>query len=231
MRAAATATVLLLLVVLAAAASTPWEVHAPDLEAILPTNPAEFPTIPPEPTPAASAPAPEEYLNSTAQDIIALVLGLLCLALLAWLGVALGRRLRDRYVPEGAGHEPTPAGTTAPGADPDLLAEAVRDAAERALERVERARGVPRDAVVAAWVALEDAAAEHGSARDPAHTTTEFTTTLLATTSAPATDVATLRGLYQRARFTSRPVTDDDVAAAQAALAAIARALQPQGTP
>jgi hypothetical protein len=79
--------------------------------------------------------------------------------------------------------------------------------------------------VIAAWVALEDEAAFQGAARDPAQTPTEFTTALLAHTPAPAEAVATLRGLYHRARFTSRPIGADDVRRAREALTAIAEAI------
>ncbi len=83
----------------------------------------------------------------------------------------------------------------------------------------------PGDAVIAAWVALEHEAALQGAERRAAQTSTEFTAELLAATPAPADAVATLRALYQRARFTRRPITAADVAAARTALGSIAAAL------
>ncbi|WP_170177044.1 DUF4129 domain-containing protein [Myceligenerans xiligouense] len=225
------ATVLVVLVVLAAAATTPWVVSPPDMAAILPSSPAEFPDVPPEPTAAATGVPSENVLDHTARNVIGVVATVLLLVLLAWLGTVLGRRLRDRYAPETDVPRQDPAGANAITVTPDELASQLRDAVQDALAHVDRAGGVPRDAVVAAWVALEGAAATRGAERDPAHTPTEFTTALLAATPAPAADIRTLRGLYQRARFTTRPVSDDDVAAARTALAGIARALDPAGRP
>ncbi|GAB4085562.1 hypothetical protein GCM10028784_21920 [Myceligenerans cantabricum] len=225
MRRTVAATVLLVLVVLAAAATTPWELSAPHLPAILPSSPTDPPSVPPAPTGAATSPPLENDLDPTARAALLVVLSVLLLAFLAWLGTVLGRRLRDRYLPETDVPRHAPAGSATPVTATELAA-AVQDAAERALHTVDQAAR-PRDAVVAAWVALEEAAADHDAARDPADTPTEFTGTVLAATAAPAADVATLRGLYQRARFTSRPVTAADVATARTALAHIARALDP----
>lgn len=225
-----TATVLLAMVVLAAAATTPWTASTPELPAILPSNPARFPSAPAQPTTAATAP-PTDVLDDTSRDILAIVAIILLVALLAWIGVALGRRLQDRYAPEPETPRTTTTGEPAVTAAPDVVTAQLKDRVQQALTAVDQARAVPRDAVVAAWVALEDAAAAHGTTRDPAHTPTEFTTAVLAATPAPAADIATLRGLYQRARFTSHPVTDDDVTTARRALSGIAHALDPAGTP
>ncbi|WP_053205864.1 DUF4129 domain-containing protein [Jiangella muralis] len=74
-------------------------------------------------------------------------------------------------------------------------------------------------AVVAAWLALESAAAGSGAPRDPAQTPTEFTAALLRRHHADEDAVATLLGLYHRARFAARPdLGPDDVAAARRAL-------------
>jgi uncharacterized protein DUF4129 len=101
-----------------------------------------------------------------------------------------------------------------------------RAAAQARAELTARAGGPPGDAVVAAWLRLEEAAANEGAGRRPHQTATEFTTALLAhyTTSEPALDE--LRRLYQRARFgPPGQVTEVDAAAAVAALDRILRAL------
>jgi hypothetical protein len=89
-----------------------------------------------------------------------------------------------------------------------------------------RAGGPPSDAVQQAWLALESAAAHSGTPRSPDQTPTEFTGAVLAAHAVDATAVATLRGLYQRARF-GRPdtVTEADADAAIAALDRIAATL------
>lgn len=90
----------------------------------------------------------------------------------------------------------------------------------------QRAGGPPSDAVQAAWLALEQAAAECGTTRRPHQTPTEFTSAVLAEHDVDDTALATLRGLYQRARF-GQPdsVTESDADAAVAALERIADAL------
>lgn len=109
----------------------------------------------------------------------------------------------------------------------------LRRAAETArTELAARAGGPPGDAVIAAWLRLEETAEHEGAGRKPHETATEFTTTLLAryTTSEPALDE--LRVLYQRARF-GRPgeVTEADVSAAIGALDRILHALANSATP
>jgi len=109
----------------------------------------------------------------------------------------------------------------------------LRRAAETArIELAARDGGPPGDAVIAAWLTLEEAAAHEGAGRKPHETATEFTAALLSryTTSEPALDE--LRVLYQRARF-GRPgeVTEDDVRTAAAALDRILHALANAATP
>jgi hypothetical protein len=65
----------------------------------------------------------------------------------------------------------------------------------------ERPAGPPSDAVVAAWLRLEEAAAGSGVPRLDHETPTEFTGALLVRYEVDTDAAATLRGLYQRARF------------------------------
>lgn len=126
---------------------------------------------------------------------------------------------------------------TAPGdvsvhAAEDPVAPELREAVERAHHDLRAPDADPHDAVVAAWVALERAAERAGTRRDPAQTPTEFTTTVLASTRADADAVATLRGLYHRARFGEAPLGERDLDDARAALARIAADLAThQGRP
>jgi hypothetical protein len=73
---------------------------------------------------------------------------------------------------------------------------------------------VPSDAVVAAWLQLEEAAAESGLVRPPAQTPAEFTVTVLAATRADEAATLELLQLYHRARFSRHPVGPAEVAAA-----------------
>lgn len=81
-----------------------------------------------------------------------------------------------------------------------------------------RAAGPPRDAIIAAWVAIEDAADRAGMPRRPAQTPTEHATAVLRRTGADAAPTQRLLRLYQRARFSAAEPTDQDVAAAAQAL-------------
>ena len=118
---------------------------------------------------------------------------------------------------------------------PDEPREVALDAAQFSTEDIEdtvalaRARmaaaRTPSDAVVAAWLAFEEAAATRGWVREPHQTTTEFTAMLLANSPAPPEPVATLRGQYQRVRFGGHFPSDDDVAITSAALGDIAQHL------
>lgn len=71
----------------------------------------------------------------------------------------------------------------------------------------------PRDAVIAAWLALEEAAP-----RMPHQTPTEFTDDL-------HVDASVLKDLYQRARFGNQKVTEQDVETAKQELGRIVREL------
>lgn len=106
-----------------------------------------------------------------------------------------------------------------PAAGGALLRSAIA-AAQRDLAA--RPAGPPSDAVVAAWLRLEQAAADSGAPRAAHQTPTEFTSALLAQHVRDQAAVEDLRGLYQRARFgRSGAITAADAEQAQAALGAI----------
>jgi len=110
-----------------------------------------------------------------------------------------------------------------------LTPQEVTDAVDEALRRLDEAK-TPTDAVIAAWLALEQTAARHKLTRDPAQTVTEFTALLLANSAVPPDDTAVLRSLYLRARFSGLPTTSADVQRARAALEHTARALEPKAS-
>lgn len=85
---------------------------------------------------------------------------------------------------------------------------------EKALQEfTEHPNRPPRDAVIAAWLALEET-----KQRLPHQTPTEFTNAL-------GVDAAILKDLYQRARFGHEEVTRDQAAEAQQELGRIIREL------
>ncbi|WP_050758179.1 DUF4129 domain-containing protein [Xylanimonas cellulosilytica] len=213
---------LLAVVVGGAAAGEYWRLDptaAPTFDApVLPPPPP-----PPDPAPSMLPVPPGTGAGSTPWFLLALLV-LAVVLLLLGTAYAVRQMLAGRAEPM-----PEPM-------DPDILVSGVHaaagtidlpvlvDAVEAALARLDAA-GTPTDAVVAAWVLLEEAAAAHGWERHPSQTSTEFTAQLLDVSPAPPEHTATLRGLYQRARFTDHPVTPEHVAQARTALAAIARAL------
>jgi hypothetical protein len=102
----------------------------------------------------------------------------------------------------------------------DPSASWVARATKRAMSEMDRRLGgPPSDAVIAAWVQLEEAAAAGGTGRAPHQTPSEFTETVLYQHNADAEALKDLRKLYHRARF-GKPetVTPEDVTAARTAL-------------
>ena len=91
----------------------------------------------------------------------------------------------------------------------------LKEAVVAARDLLVREGGRPRDAVIEAWVTLENAA-DH--TRAPHETATEFTVGLLEKENADEAALRELRTLYQRARFSQDPVDDDSVTRARAAL-------------
>jgi low affinity Fe/Cu permease len=102
-------------------------------------------------------------------------------------------------------------------------AETIRRGLDAAAERLDEPR-IPRDAIILAWLGLQEAAEDSGVVRRGPETPTEFTTRVFTTLRADGTpvDVAAaheLLNLYLRARFDSHPTTAEDVAQARTALA------------
>lgn len=209
-------------VVLGAASATPWIVTLtlPTFGRVAPTP--QIPQLTVEPQRPAER---DDTLVHALQNAAATLFVVLLAALVAYGLYRLVRRLREAWLPEDEQVavdrlEDSDVTGEALSVDISSLATAVARADAHLAGIAE-----PGDAVIAAWVALEDEAALQGTGRDPAQTATEFTTVLLEHTPAPPDAVAVLRGLYHRARFTARPVTAEDVRSARVSLARIAREL------
>ncbi|TXR55790.1 DUF4129 domain-containing protein [Quadrisphaera setariae] len=218
-----------LLVVLAAAAEglTTPSGRTPSLPgAPLPTP---TPTRPPTTlTPSAGGQA----LDVPGWLVAALVA--VVVALVAVVVVLVVRRLLQRRASREEVLDPLDDATAASGAV--LAAPVVRRGIARSLEVLQAPRDLD-DAVVCAWLGLEEAAADAGVARAPAETPTEFTGRLLSRVPADREAVEVLRALYSRARFGARPGAtssrsveqdDDDAERARAALRALARSWDAQ---
>ena len=213
---------LVTVVVLGAATATPWRLSTPQLsvpEISTPeqNTPTSSATPSPPPPPTQQPPTDNRWLAVIAVIFLALLVATL-LTFVARQLLAL-RRAHTRGQPDSL-----TGGTTADSLGEDVDLPEIQDAVTRALAHLD-GHARPRDAVVAAWVALEEAAERAGTRKDPAQTPTEFAGTVLAATPAPPAAVARLRTLYQRARFTDRPIDRPAVAQAREALADIARSL------
>ncbi|NMF29340.1 DUF4129 domain-containing protein [Cellulosimicrobium aquatile] len=215
-------TALALAAVLAAATSAPWSWDAPTWISDLardPTGP------PPENVPQEAPTAPQELetpLDATGMSFDAYLLWFLGAVVLVVL-VVLARRHLPRLLARRRHRDLLLArpGDTALLAQDQVVPE-LRDAVHRVRAHLSTPDADPHDAVVAAWVALEHAAARAGTRRDPAQTPTEFTTAVLTSTPADPHAVATLRRLYHRARFGENPLGTTDLDAARHALTRIA---------
>ncbi|AMM19067.1 hypothetical protein AX769_01595 [Frondihabitans sp. PAMC 28766] len=93
----------------------------------------------------------------------------------------------------------------------------LRRGLQRALDVLDGSRR-PTDAIIEAWLGLQEAAEDAGFQRQSAETPTEFTTRILRQVDVDPTALATLRRLYLAVRFGDRTGTDADVAEARAAL-------------
>lgn len=204
----ALAAVVSLAVVLGAALAGPWQMASLDA----PRDDAASETATPTPTPTAPAETPPpadqdaSLQPSTIAVILLVIVGLLVLGYLAGRLMRLESGTRNQRVPTAVAIDPAIA------LEPDLPALRRGVAAARSV-LVEH--NDPDDAIIAAWLALESAAASSGVVRARSATPTEFTASVLDSTRAdPAATRALLR-LYQRARFGRIDgVTSADVAAA-----------------
>jgi len=112
-----------------------------------------------------------------------------------------------------------PGGMIVDGADPRL--PEMQRGLETALARLDEIAD-PGNAVIAAWIALEEAAAESGVARTPSQTPTEFTMSILELLNADPVAATTLLRLYHRVRFAHHRPSASDVTAARASLIRLA---------
>jgi hypothetical protein len=106
--------------------------------------------------------------------------------------------------------------------EPEPDTPALRTGIELALQILDAQRD-PADAVVRAWLGLQETAEESGIVRRAAETPTEFTSRILSYAFADDRAVRTLLRLYLRTRFGDHPATAEDVAAVREALRELVR--------
>ena len=166
--------------------------------------------------PSGSAPAPGPKLASGSGHFPLWIVWVLLAARIVGAGLLLwrwwlGRRSAEAGAPAG----PAIAAVGAAPAQPDV--PDLRTGIERALATLDETRE-PADAVVRAWLGLQETAESSGIIRRPSETPTELTARILGGALTDDRAVRTLLRLYLRTRFGNHPVTTEDVAAVRAAL-------------
>jgi len=213
---------LLTLIVLGSAAGSQFRIRFPDIHFTV--EPPEFDMLggvgEAPPTDGAMPMAPN--LGRNIGILLVAIAALVLLGIVAYFTARFFWKRRGRLRDGMAAVVEEPAVDSEPV---QFSRQDVADIVATAQSRMAQA-GNPSDAVVAGWLAFEEAAATRGWVREPHETTTEFTDRLLAKSPVPAKSVATLRSLYQKVRFGSRVPTESDVAAAHTALTEIAESLR-----
>ena len=214
--AIAVATALVLLIVVGAALTGGWSTH-----------PAPGPTASIQPMPTLIDPSTEPPLqeptpappNQTVQRALTTALAAAGALLAAFLAYRIALWVRRTLLPWLAAQRDRPP-PVAPGAGIQLDAvplTELRTATAHAETLLRDGEHSP-DAIIAAWLALEEAAGRSGATRAPAQTPTEFTIEVLAATPATPAAVTELLGLFHLARFAHTETTADNIAAARTAL-------------
>lgn len=160
--------------------------------------------------------------------IVVIVIVLVAIGLLAliwrWLR---GRRLPAAAERTGASVHATTQQVVTPASEPEP--QKLLSGIELALEVLDEERE-PADAIVRAWLGLQETAEESGIVRRAAETPTEFTSRILSRAFADDRALRTLLRLYLRTRFGDHVVTAAEVAEVRAALRSLVSSWQPTGS-
>lgn len=152
----------------------------------------------------ADVPTSDPFIVTLVEFAMKLVLAVVVVIVL----VALGRALLDRW----RGRDRTEDQVAEADVLPDVLLEGALEG-ERQL-----ARGTPGNAVIAAWVALEDAVRGAGVRDDDSRTAAELVTAVLRSHRVDRAPLDVLAALYREARFSRHPITEEQRTAAREAL-------------
>ena len=109
--------------------------------------------------------------------------------------------------------------------EPEPDAPTIRRGFAHALAILDEERE-PHDAIVKAWLGLQEAAEESGIQRRGAETPTEFTLRIIGRVPTDRPAITTLLNSYLRVRFGEHPATDADVETARAAFRTLAASWQ-----
>ncbi|WP_460795014.1 DUF4129 domain-containing protein [Microbacterium sp. GXF0217] len=213
---------LLLVVMVAASLQGHARFEPPDFDAApapLPTmadDPAQTPLPLPTQTPLST--------NETAATVVSIILLVITAVVGALLLFLVIRALLRAWAARIPRREVDQAGdesfAVSSDPDPETAAPAIRRGIAAALRVIDE-HAAPSDAIIAAWVGLEESAAEAGITRGRTETPAEFTLRVITHRADVAADARTLLGLYERVRFAGRTADEADRAQARQTLAAI----------
>lgn len=177
---------------------------------------------------ASQSPLPQAGRPSATLDLapvlwvaLGIAVAIAVLLLLRWLS-----RRPPREAPvllDAALSEPVGREEETPEPEPD--APTMRRGFAHALAILDEERE-PHDAIVKAWLGLQEAAEESGIQRRGAETPTEFTLRIIGRVPTDRQAITTLLNSYLRVRFGEHPATDADVEAARAAFRSLAASWQ-----
>ncbi|WP_029145095.1 DUF4129 domain-containing protein [Microbacterium luticocti] len=168
-------------------------------------GPAVWPTMPPQPESSSTLPpvSVPPAAGAVLRTITAVLFALAVLALLTVVALLVVRLIRNRRrrVRRAAA---VASGTGAAAVlDAQAIAPAVRRGIARALAELDDARDA-NDAIVQAWLWLEDAARQAGAPRTPSETPAEYAVRIVRRFEANRAAADILLRLYQDVRFGGR---------------------------
>lgn len=180
----------------------------------LPEQPASTPSA----APLTPAPTPQTPVLSAIVNVIAIVLGVALLVLLVFFIVRALRALwRDRRLRLRKGSA-LGADVVDVGVSEEVIdAPIVRRGISGALATLNESTA-PSEAIIAAWIGLEETAREVGITRAVTETPAEFTMRLIVRTEEVREPADTLLNVYEQVRFGGKTATEHDRAIARGAL-------------
>ncbi|SEC24485.1 protein of unknown function [Paramicrobacterium humi] len=215
------AAVLCVVIVLAAALQGAATFTAPRWDTswrIAPSDLPERPAFDNADQSASPAPTPVHGAAHVNPLLVIVVLALIAVVVLAYILFRLRQRTPRRFTtsltgaPQGDGGEVA----STPAAEADVPPAVIRRGIAHALVQIREERP-PGDAIIAAWLGLEESAEDSGLHRRPAETAAEFTAAAIARLGAEH-EVRELLALYQGVRFGGHRATAADVVRATAYL-------------
>ncbi|MGP6171753.1 DUF4129 domain-containing protein [Microbacterium sp. A196] len=185
----------------------------------------DSPPVIPLPTSTPSGTPTPQPINDVMTAVIGMVLLILGAVILLALGVVLVRALirawlnRPLAIRSGDEVAYELSAQDVPQ-DEEAAAPVIRRGIEGALRAVDE-RPQPTDAIIAAWVGLEESAADANLTRGVSETPSEFTLRIITRRAGIGSAAQELLELYERVRFGGHVADEDDRTVARRALRAI----------